>query len=265
MWLPQIRAFSERSLREVGNSWTMLLTALAFPAGLQLFYGVVWEDVPATAIASTAVGTGVFGAMYVCLYIFGYQLAGDLEDDRYEAYRSMPVSPLADLLGRMLSGLVLATITFVLTILVAAATGGVFALRGLESIPIVVLAFVLTCAFWMILALPFIVYAENERVAEYAVPMIALFGYMLTGFNGANVDLAMTDGAVLNYLPNALSTRLLVYHLVPASDWAEIGAAPPAMPAGLEFVALLAVYGAAALVVGTMLVNGVLYRRGWWP
>lgn len=261
VWLEQVRAFTERCLREVMNSWTMLLTVLALPAGLQLFYGALWEDVPAAMISSAA----VFGAMYICLYIFGYLLAGDLEDRRYEAYRSMPLSPSADLSGRMLAGIVLAAVAFVLTILAGIVTGGPFAIRGLASIPVVVLAFLLTCIFWMIVAVPFVVYAKNERVAEYAVPLIGMLGYMGTGFNGVMVDLAPIEGEVLNYLPNTLPTRLLVYHLVPADDWVELGVAPPAMPTGPEYVVLMAVYAVLAIAVGTVIVNRVLYERGWWP
>lgn len=265
VWLSQVRAFTERCLREVMNSWTMLLTVLALPAGLQLFYGVMWEDMPATMLSSATVGTAVFGAMYICLYIFGYLLAGDLEDRRYEAYRSMPLSPSADLSGRMLAGIALAAVAFVLTILAGVVTGGSFAIRGLASVPIAVLAFLLTCVFWMILAVPFVVYTENERVAEYAVPMIGMLGYMGTGFNGVMVELAPIEGEVLNYLPNTLPTRLLVYHLVPAGDWAEIGVAPPAMPTGPEYVVLMAVYALIAVAVGTVVVNKALYKRGWWP
>lgn len=264
-WLRQVLAFAERCLREVGNSWTMLSVVLALPAGMQLLFGAQLGDAPPELISAWAVGTGVFGAIYVCLYIFGYQLAGDLEDQRYAAYRSMPLSPSADLCGRMLASLALAAAAFALTIVAGVLTGGSFAIRGPESLPIIVLAFLLTCIFWMVVALPFVAYAKNERVAEYAVPMIAVLAYVLTGLNGVNAATSPIDGDLLNYLPNALPTRVLSYHLVPAGDWAEIGLAPPSMPVGSEFVAVLVAYAAVALVVGTVVVNRALYDRGWWP
>lgn len=263
VWLTQVKAFSERCLREVRNSWTMLSIVIALPAGMQLLYGVQSEGGSAEMIASMALGTGTFGAMYICLYIFGYQLAGDLEDRRYEAYRSMPLAPSADLSGRMLSGVVLAGAAFILTILAGVYTGASFELRGLMSIPIVLLAFVVTCVFWMIVAMPVILYAQNERVAEYAVPMIAIVGYIGTGLNGVNTELSPLDGEILTYLPNTLPTRLIIYHLVPGGDWADIGVAPPALPTGPEYVALLVVYGLLTLAVGTVLTTRVLYRRGW--
>ncbi|WP_255169079.1 ABC transporter permease [Natrononativus amylolyticus] len=262
--LRQAAAFTERSLREVGNSWTMLLTIVALAPGMQLLYTSQGGGMSPATIASWAIGTGVFGAIYVCLYVFGYQLSSDLEDRRYAAYRSMPISPVAELSGRMLAGLALAATTFALTLGAGAATGGSFGLRGLESVPVVVLAFALTCAVWMIVAVPFVVYAKNERVAEYAVPLIAIAGYILTGFNGVVAEMSFVDGDALNYLPNTLPTRVLVYHLVPDADWTAIGAAPPAAPAGPEYVALLVIYAAVALAIGAVLFNRVLYERGWW-
>lgn len=258
--LTQAAAFTDRSLREVLNSWTMLLTAIALAPGMQLLYATRGELSPAMT-ASWAIGTGVFGAIYLCLYVFGYQLASDLEDRRYAAYRSMPISPLAELSGRMLAGLLLAATTFALTIAAGAATGAEFGLRGLASVPVVLLAFALTCAVWMVVAVPFVVYAKNERVAEYAVPLIAIAGYILTGFNGVVAELSFVESDVLNYLPNTLPTRVLLYHLVPDAEWAAAGGTAPAGP---EYVALLAVYAAVALGVGTVLFNRVLYERGWW-
>ncbi|GAB7018120.1 ABC transporter permease [Halostagnicola bangensis] len=264
-WLSQARAFSERSLREVLNSWILLGTVVALAPGMQLLFSMQGGDVPETMLASWAVGTGVFGAVYICLYVFGYQLATDLEDRRYEAYRSMPISPSADLGGRMFAGFCLAAVAFGLTLVAGVLTGASFGLRGPESIPIVLGAFALTCVFWMIVALPFIAAAKNERVAEYAVPMIAVAGYVLTGLNGVNAEMSPIDGELMNYLPNTLPTRLMVYHLVPGEEWVEIGAAPPALPAGPEYLLALFAYAAVALVVGTVLLNKVLYKRGWWP
>ena len=65
----------------------------------------------------------------------------------------------------MRSAIVLASAAFALTILAGVATGGSFALRGLASIPVAVLAVVLTCVFWMLLAVPFVVYAIALVVA----------------------------------------------------------------------------------------------------
>ncbi|MFC3956763.1 ABC transporter permease [Halovivax cerinus] len=264
VWANQARAFAERCLRELTTSRIMLASLVGTAAGMQLFFGVLWEGMAASMIASAAIGTATFGAIYVCLYAFGYLLAGDLEARRYEAYRSMPIAASADLAGRMLAGGLLATAAFSLTLVAGVVTGGSFALRSVVSIPIVVLAFAVTCIFWMLVALPVIATAANERLAEYGVPMIAVLGYMVTGFNGANVALSPLSGEWLNYLPNTLSTRLLIYHLVPTSDWAEAGLGPPGPPAGPEFLVLLVAYAVVALVVGTVVTNRLLYDRGVW-
>ncbi|WP_247731246.1 ABC transporter permease [Halovivax limisalsi] len=262
VWANQARAFAERCLRELATSRIMLASLVGTAAGMQLFFGALWEGMAASTIASAAVGTATFGAIYVCLYAFGYLLAGDLEARRYEAYRSMPIAASADLAGRMLAGGVLATVAFSLTLVAGVVTGGSFALRSVASVPIVLLAFAVTCVFWMLVALPVIATAANERLAEYGVPMIAVLGYMLTGFNGANVALSPLSGDLLNYLPNTLSTRLLIYHLVPTSDWAEAGLGPPGPPAGPEYLALLVAYAVVAAVAGTVATNRLLYDRG---
>lgn len=265
IWLRQAWGFSSRCLREVSNSWTMLAVVLALAPGMQWLFASQGAEMSGEALASMAIGTGVFGAVYVCLYIFGYQLATDLEDRRYAAYRSMPLAPTADLAGRLLAGLVFATTTFALTLGVAVATGASFALRGPESILVVAFAFLITCIVWMIVAVPFVVYAKNKRIAEYAVPVIGLAGYIMTGYNGIAAEMSFVDVDLLNYLPNTLPTRVILYHLVPGEQWGDIAATPPSMPIGPEYLALLVGYAAVAVVVGTAIASGVLYKRGWWP
>ncbi|MFP8954680.1 ABC transporter permease [Natrialbaceae archaeon A-arb3/5] len=265
VWLDQATAFAARSLQEVRNSWIMLLWVVAFPAIMYLLTATQGTDSSAASDATFSIGIGVLGAMFVCLYLFGNQLATDLEDSRYVAYRSMPISPSAELAGRMTAGLVLAGAAFAATMLAGVATGATYGLRGPESIAIVLLAGVLTCVFWMVVAIPLVVVADNKRVAEWTTTLLAVSAFVLTGFNGAMPGSAPLDGDLLNVLPNTLPTRLLVYHLVPAENWTELGVAPPALPTGPEHVALLVGYAVLALVVGTLVVNRSLYDRGWWP
>ncbi|WP_408959645.1 ABC transporter permease [Natrinema sp. 74] len=261
--LSQARAFTVRSLREVRHSWLMLTWVVSFPAIMYLLRVTQGGETSAAADASVALGTGVLGAMFVCLFVFGNQLATDLEDRRYEAYRSMPISPVAELTGRMAAGLVLAAGAFGVTILIGVATGASFGLRGLESIPIVLLAGVSTCLFWMVVAIPFVVVAGNKRVASMATTLVAVMAFILTGLNGVVPAQSTIDGHVLNYLPNTLATRLLVAHLVPAESWTALGVSPPALPTEPTFLALLAVYTLLAVLAGTVLVNRTLYHRGW--
>lgn len=261
--LEQARAFTVRSLREVRNSWFMLAWVIAFPAIMYLLRVIQGGEISAAADASAALGTGILGAMFVCLFVFGNQLATDLEDRRYAAYRSMPISPVAELTGRMGAGLVLAAGAFGVTILAGVATGASFGLRGPESIPIVLLAGVLTCLFWMVVAIPFVVVAGNKRVASMMTTLVAVMAFVLTGLNGAVPAQSPIDGQVLNYLPNTLATRLLVAHLVPAENWTALGVSPPALPTEPAFLGLLAAYTLLAVLAGTALVHRTLYDRRW--
>lgn len=264
-WLNQVRAFSERSLREVSGSMTMVFWVLGFPAGMYLLYTSQRPGAPAALDATISIGIAVLGAMFVCLYLFGNQLVLDVEENRYAAYRSMPVSPSADLSGRMLAGLVLGSGAFASALIAGIVSGASYGLRGPESILIALLGGVLTCVFWMIVAIPLVIYVENERIAEWTTTLVAMGAFVVTGFNGALPETTPLEGEILNLLPNTLPTRLLVYHLVPAENWAEIGVSPPAMPAGPEYVVLLVIYALVALVLGVTLVNRSLYGRGWWP
>uniref|UniRef100_A0A7D6GRT6 ABC transporter permease n=1 Tax=Natrinema zhouii TaxID=1710539 RepID=A0A7D6GRT6_9EURY len=247
------------------NSGIMLLWVLTFPAIMYLLQATQGVETSAVADASVSIGTGVLGSMFVCLYLFGNQLATDLEDRRYVAYRSMPISPSAELTGRMAAGLVLAAGAFTATLVAGLATGASYGLRGPESVPIALAAGALTCLFWMVVAIPLVVVAGNERVASMTTTLVAVGAFVLTGLNGTVPAQSPIDGPVLNYLPNTLPTRLLVYHLVPAENWTGLGVAPPAMPTEPAFLALLAAYAVLATVAGTMLVNRMLYDQGWWP
>lgn len=224
-WLNQARAFAERSLREVAGSMTMLFWVVGFPAGMYLLYTTQRSDTSAALDATISIGIAVLGAMFVCLYLFGNQLVLDVEEDRYAAYRSMPLSPAADLSGRMLAGLVLGTGAFASAIIAGIAASASYGLRGPESVPIALLAGVLTCVIWMIAAIPLVIYVKNERVAEWTTTLVAMGAFVITGFNGALPETTPLNGEVLNLLPNTLPTRLLVYHLVPAESWTKIGRA----------------------------------------
>ncbi|WP_435552997.1 ABC transporter permease [Natrinema sp. CGMCC1.2065] len=264
VWFAQARAFTDRSLREVRNSGLMLAWVIAFPAITYLLRVTQGTETSAAADASVAIGTGVLGAMFVSLFLFGSQLATDLEDRRYAAYRSMPISSSAELAGRMAAGLVLAAGSFAVTIVVAVATGAAFGLRGPASVPVVLLAGVATCLFWMVVAVPFVVVAGNKRVASMATTLVAVMAFVLTGLNGVVPAQSPIDGPALNYLPNTLATRLLVAHLVPAENWTELGVSPPQLPTEPAFLALLTGYTLIAVVAGSVLVTRTLYDRGWW-
>lgn len=265
-WTNQVRAFAERSLREIARSRIMLFWVFGFPPAMYLLYTVAMGngDISPAQRASFALGIGMFGAILVCLYVFGNQFVTDVEDHRYAAFRALPISPSADLAGRMLVGLVLAFAALLSTLAVAALTGASFGFRGIESIPVVLVAGVLSCVLWMVVAIPIVVVADSERYAEFITTGLATGAFVLTGFNGVLPTVSPLDVRVLNYLPNALPTRLLAYHLIDTSQWAEIGLAPATMPTGVAYLGLLFVYAVVFLVVGAVVLNRGLYKRGGW-
>lgn len=262
-WLEQASAFTRRSLQEMRNSRLMVLWIIGFPAIMYLFRATQGTRTSAVADATAAIGTGVLGSMLVCLFLFGNQLASDLEDRRYTAYRSMPIAPSAELAGRMGAALVLAMAAFTVTIAAGLATGAAYGLRGPESVLIVLIAGVLSCLFWMVVAIPVVIVAGNKQIARMVTSFVAVIAFVFTGLNGVVPAQSPIDGPMLNYLPNTLPTRLLVYHLVPAESWIDVGVAPPAMPTGPVFVGVLAAYTGLAIAAGTILVNRALYDRGW--
>lgn len=266
MWANQVRAFAERNLREIMRSRIMLFWVFGFPPAMYLLYTVMMGngDIPPARQASFALGIGMFGAILVCLYVFGNQLVTDVENHRYAAFRALPISPSADLAGRMLVGLVLAFCAFLSTFAAAALTGASFGLRGVESIPVVLAAGVLSCVLWMVVAIPIVAVADSERYAEFITTGLATGAFVLTGFNGVVPAVSPLGTTVLNYLPNALPTRLLAYHLIDTNRWAEIGLAPATMPTNPAYLGLLLVYTVVFLVVGAVVLNKALYKRGSW-
>jgi ABC-2 type transport system permease protein len=263
-WLNQVRAFTERHLREVSRNRIMLFWTLGFPAGMYLLYTALGEGLSPTHRAIWGVAIGVFGAMFICLYVFGQHLVTDVEDQRYAAFRALPISPTADLAGRMLAGLILAYVAFLSVLVTSVLTGASYGLQGIASIPVILAAFVLSCVVWMIVALPLVVVAGSEKYAEFITTGIATGAFLITGLNGVVPSLFPADATLLNYLPNTLPTRMLVYHLVDVNQWSSVGVAPPTMPTGPEFIGLLFVYAVVFVAIGTVLTKNALYKRGEW-
>jgi ABC-2 type transport system permease protein len=209
---------------------------------------------------ANAVVFGVFGAFSVSLVIFATALSADLKARRYRKLRSLPVAPSADVLGRFLGGLALAVVSFLLVLAVGVLTGGDLAVRAALSVPVVLGALVLFCLLAMGGA---VVVASVLDDGEYVVGvtnMLTLALFFLTGYNG--LVPAMAPGPVggwVNLLPNALATRLAVYHLVPLGTGAGTPLVPPALPTGPAPVALLAGYAVAGVVVGAVVMRWRIY------
>jgi len=266
LWVGQVRSFAGRYVRELLRNRTVLFWSIAFPVGFYLLTITVFVDtsqIPSEALpavlASTAISYGTFGAVIVCLNSFGQQLAADMEGDRYKQYRALPVAPTADVAGRMLAGLGLAVVSFLAVVATGLVTGASFSVRGLPSIGVAVLAFGSFTVVWMVLAIVVAALVTDERYATILTVAMALLSYMLTGYNGTNPAAFAGPDAILNYLPNTLPTRLLVYQFVDSSASAL---APPPLPGTLWGLATMAVYTAVTLATGVVVVRTVIYKRG---
>ena len=266
IWLGQTRSFAERYARELFRNKTVLFWSLLFPVGFYLLTITVFvptdqipADIKPMVFGATAISYGTFGAVIACLNSFGGQLAADFEADRYKQFRALPIRPTADLAGRMAAGLALAAASFAVVVVVSLGTGAEYAIRGPESLAVLLLALLVFGVVWMVLAIALVTVVTDERYANIITVAIALLSYMLMGYNGTDPASYTGPDVLLNYLPNTLSTRLLVYHFV------DVGAdtlSPPALPGTGWSLAVLGLYGVAALAAGVVLVRTVVYKRG---
>lgn len=268
LWSEQVGAFVRRYLREMARNKTVLFWSLGFPAMFYLLtvtafipMGEIPTEFQAAVKATTAIGYGVFGSVIVCLNAFGQQLVTDIEDERYVEFRSLPLSPSADFVGRLVSGLIFASGAFLFVIGVSIATGAEYTLRGPESIPIILGAFVLSAVVWMVIALLMVLLVTNARFANIISLSLALASYFGTGFNGTDVTSFTGPDWLLNVLPNTLATRLITYHLADIGEWEISGLAPPDPPSSLAFLGLLAAYGIVFALIGGIVTNKVIYKR----
>lgn len=268
LWTRQVSAFVRRYLREVVRNKTILFWSLGFPTVFYLLtittfisMGDIPADLRPAVKGTTAISYGVFGSVIVCLNAFGQQLVTDIEDDRYTEFRSLPLSPSADLVGRLLAGLLFAGTAFLFVVAVSVATGAGYTIRGVESLPIVVFGFALTAVVWMVVALLIVVAVGNARYANIISLSLALASYFGTGFNGVTVESFNGPDWILNALPNTLTARLLSYHLIDIGSWEAAGLAPPEPPTSPEHLGLLVAYGVVFLAVGAVVTNKVMYGR----
>jgi len=256
VWRDQAAGFTHRTLRDVARSWTVLGVAVGLPPTMYLLVTAMRSFDPTTK-GLFAVGIAVLGAMIASLTVFGSQLAVDLEADRFLAYRSMSVSPSADLAGRMAAGSAVAALALVVGLVVGVLDGAPIGVGGVVPALVSVAAFLGLSVVFMASAIPIVVAANNEQYAQFALSLVAVFGFMLTGYNGVLPSVAILDESVVQLFPNALATRAMAVRLVTAEGASTVDFAGAAG----RFVALAA-YSVGAGIVGVVLARWQLYDRG---
>lgn len=270
-WRNQVMGFALRYARELFRNKTVLFWTIAFPLGFYLLTITIFIDtqgIPAEALpyvkSGTAVTYGTFGAIIASLNSFGQQLAMDFEDDRYQLYRSLPIAPSADLVGRMVAGAVLSIVAFVVVVAGSLVTGGTFSLASIASIPLTAVAMLAFAIFWMVVAVLVTTAVRDARYASIVTVSMALALYFLTGYNGGNPDVFQGPDFVLNWLPNTLPTRLIAMEIAaPPAELTQEGALASPDPV-IGTITLLG-YAAIALVVGLAVMRRVVYKRGVLP
>lgn len=278
MWFRQANAFLVRYFREILRNRAALFWSFGFPTAFYLLTISVFidmDEIPAAAepsvMAVTAIGYGVFGSIIVCLNAFGQQFAEDLEVNRYATFRSLPLRPSADLAGRTTASVLIAAVSFAFVLAVSVLTGASYSLATPSSVLVVIAAFVLSSVIWVVFALLVAVVAKNGRYVNVISLSFALAAYFGTGFNGTVPSSFAGDDVLLNYFPNSLATRMLSYHLVAidsetagGSPWEQAGLVPPEMPAGAASIGLLLAYAIGIAIVGLLVLQYSLYKRGEW-
>lgn len=259
-WSRQVKAFALRTLRELFRNRAALFWGLAAPVFFYVLFGVIVAQGgnAGAAKAANAVSFGVFGAFSVTLVTFAASLSADLTNKRYRKLRSLPISPSADVLGRFVGGFVLAAVSFLLVLVVGVLTGASFSLRGPLSVAVVAASLFLFCLLSVAAA---VVVAAVIDEGEYIVGvtnMLVLGLFFVTGYNGLVPGLMPEPlPGLVNYVPNALATRLGIYHLTTVGPNGPFS--PPPLPTGPEYLGLLAVYAVAIGAVASVVMRRYIY------
>jgi ABC-2 type transport system permease protein len=265
-WTRQVKTFTLRSLREQSRSPVGLFFSLVFP--ILIYLQTTRLSAPLFAQSSStwsgagkatmAISMGLFGAFFVSVVVFVSPLSADLTEKRYRKLRSLPIAPSADLVGRFLGGVVLAAVAFVFMLGVGLLDGATFTLR-LLSVPAVAGSLVLFCAIGMAVAtVVAIVVSRPEYIT--AITSMGLFVlFFLTGSNGiAPGSLPATLRNVLNYVPNALATRIQIYYLIDPRTHSQL--TPPALPGDPLYLGLLVVYAVGFIAVAAAVMRRSVYE-----
>jgi ABC-2 type transport system permease protein len=263
----QTAAFAVRSLRTLRRNGAVVFWAVAFPAMFYLLSVYLFidtsempADVVATVKATNAISYGTFAALIVFLNTFSQSLVSDVEDGRYAQFRALPVSPSADFFGRFAAAYLFAVGAVGAVLAVGAATGAEYAVRSVVSVPVALLGLLALGLFAASLAVVLVAAVPEAKFAGIVAISVVMLAFFLTGYNGVQPSMVADAAGFVNVVPNALATRLAVFHLVPVGDWTRAGLAAPAAPTGVKRAALLVAYAALGAVIAVVATRRSLYR-----
>jgi ABC-2 type transport system permease protein len=183
-----------------------------------------------------------------------------LEADRFVAYRSMAVRPSADFAGRVVAGLVVAALALVVGLGVGVLDSAPISITGVLPAVVSLAAFLGLSVVFMALAVPVVVAANNEQYAQFVLSLVAVFAFMLTGYNGMLSSVAVLSESISGFLPNVLATRTIAVQLVTSENITRVGFA-----AERGRLQPLVAYSIGAALLGVLLTRWQLYDKGIRP
>lgn len=264
-WLTQVRAFAGRHVRQYARSPVSLLFLVAWPAFWYLLVAHLLFDAGAdaraagTAKAAFAVSFGLFGAFTVSLTAVVGSFTADIATKRYRKFRSLPVSPGADLTGRFAAGAGLSLVSYLGLLVVGTLDGASFAIRGAWSPAVVLLTLLAFVAVGVGVAMGLAALVPRPEYATTVATAVLLGTFFGTGFNGVSPGLFPGPAWLLHVIPVSLLTRVQLAHLV-APGMAEPGAfGRPALPTEPGGLIVVAAYGVGGLAIAAGIVARAVY------
>lgn len=262
-WTIQARTFARRHLKQLARNKMILFITVAWPVlwyllTMELFVDASTEEQLGYIKASNGMNFGMFGAFTVTVAVFAGEFARDIDGDRYQKFRSMPIRPTADLAGRLVAGASLGVASYLVTIGFAYLHGATFQLPGPKAIGVILLTLVLFCLIAMSLAMVLaLVISKPEHMTTIAV-ITVLMAFFVTGYNGTVPELVAENTVIINYLPNSLAARMQI------TGWAGVDnvgfMTPPEAPYSLPYAGLLVGYSAVMLLISIVIIDRFAYK-----
>lgn len=268
LWVRQVLAFAWRSLRQYTRSPLSLLLLVAWPGLWYLLVAHVLFGSPggdphdvAVAKAAFAVSFGLFGAFTVSLTGVVGSFTADIQTKRYRKFRSLPVSPGADLAGRFVAGASLSLVSYVGLLGIGALDGAAFTVRSAWSPLVVGVSVVAFVAVGVATAMSLAALVPRPEYATTLATVVLLVTFFGTGFNGVSPALFPGPPWLLNVIPVSLVTRFQLAHVVVAPGRVSPAVfGPPALPSGPAAVAMTLAFGLGSLALAVGVMDRLVYR-----
>lgn len=257
----QTGAFARRSAHELLHDRSALFWGLGMPVFFYvLLSGAFTGEGTGPELAAEAVAFGIFGTLTITLVTFAQTFTADLRVKRYRKLRSLPVSPVADLLGRFLAGYALSIASFAIVLGAGLVVGAEYTLRSPIS-PLVVLVAIGLFSLVGVAMAVLVATMLHDSGYVLAVSNLLLLGlFFLTGGNGLGPERApgpITDA--INFVPNALATRIAIAHVVPL-DESTAALSPPEVPTDPIYVLVLASWSVVMIAIASAALDRTVYR-----